>query len=140
MSTEKLPSPEQFPTADVVIYDGNCQFCRRQVERLHRWDGKNRLAFLSLHDPAVSRYVPNVTHDQLMQQMYLVDQRGRRFAGTNALRYLSRRLPPLWILAPLLHIPFSLALWQCLYRQVAKWRYQLNKASCDEGTCRVHLR
>lgn len=137
----QLPIPEQFPQADVVIFDGNCHFCQGQVARLHRFDGRNRLAFLSLHDDQVARRYPDLTHDQLMKQMYIIDHSGRRYGGAEAIRYLSRRLPRLWILAPLLHIPFSLPLWSWLYNQVAIRRYRLNQPTdCPSGTCEIHLR
>jgi predicted DCC family thiol-disulfide oxidoreductase YuxK len=139
MSQFHLPTPQDHPSADVVIFDGECSFCRGQVERLNRWDGAGRLTFLSLHDPAVSRYV-NLTHDELMQQMYIVDQRGGVWGGAAALRYLSRRLPRLWPLAPLLHIPFSMPFWGWLYAQVASRRYRLNRESCDGHKCHVHVR
>jgi predicted DCC family thiol-disulfide oxidoreductase YuxK len=140
MSTTVLPDPEQHPAADVVIYDGNCQFCTRQVQRLHRWDGSGRLAFLSLHDPSVSHFAPGITHEQLMEQMYVVSQSGRIRGGAAAFRYLTRRLPWLWPLAPLLHFPFSLPVWRWLYAQVAQRRYRLSSSACDQDACRVHSR
>lgn len=133
-----LPSIADRPTADVVIYDGNCPFCRSQVSRLAAWDGGGRLAFLSAHDPIVAQRYADLSLDQLMAQMYVVDRRGRRHGGAAALRYLSRRLPRLWILAPLLHIPFSLPLWQWVYRQVAERRYRLaGGPACTDGTCQI---
>lgn len=137
-----LPTPAERPHSDVVIYDGNCQFCRGQVDRLRWWDGGGRLAFLSLHDPSVNQFCPDLTHDQLMEQMYVVERRGGRHGGAAAIRYLSRRLPSLWWVAPILHIPFSLPLWQWLYRQVAIRRYRWNQpqSDCENGACRVHLR
>lgn len=133
-----LPTPAERPNADVVIFDGNCPFCRAQVQRLHRWGG-GRLAFRSLHDPEVARLYPDLTHEQLMREMYVVDRRGRRHAGAASLRYLSRRLPRLWIVAPLLHFPFSLPIWRWLYQQVAKRRYQLfaERGGCEGGVCSV---
>ena len=135
-----LPSPHDLPDADVVIYDGNCVFCRGQVTRLARWDGGRRLAFVSLHDALVAERFPDLAHDQLMQQMVVVTRDGRRYGGAAALRYLTRRLPRLWPLAPLLHLPFSLPVWQWAYRQIAKRRYRLNPdAACDEA-CKIHQR
>jgi len=135
-----LPTLSELPDADVVIFDGQCQFCRGQVERLHRWDGRGRLSFLSLHDDEVARRFPDLTHDQMMQQMYVVDSHGNRHGGAAALRYLTRRLPRLWVLAPLTHIPFSLPLWQVLYRQVARRRYLLGgRRQCDSEACALHL-
>jgi predicted DCC family thiol-disulfide oxidoreductase YuxK len=137
----ELPTPTDRPGADVVIYDGHCRLCTAQVKRLARWDGGGRLAFLSLHDAEVARRYPDLAHDALMQDMYVVDRAGRRHRGAAALRYLSRRLPALWWLAPLLHVPGSLPVWQWLYRQLANRRYRFGKAEgCDDGSCAVHFR
>ncbi len=133
-----LPSVAERPHADVVIYDGKCPFCRAQVSRLAAWDGGGRLAFLSAHDPLVAERYADLSLDQLMAQMYVVDGHGRRHGGAAALRYLSRRLPRLWPMAPWLHIPFSLPFWQWIYRQVAARRYRLSGGpACDNGTCQI---
>jgi predicted DCC family thiol-disulfide oxidoreductase YuxK len=138
-----LPTVEENPSADVVIYDGDCNFCTSQVERLARWDASGkRLAFISLHDARVAERYPDLTYDMLMDQMYVVDQRGNRYGGAAAFRYLSRKLPRLWLLAPLLHIPGTLPIWQWGYRQVAKQRYKLmgKKDACESGACEIHFR
>lgn len=135
-----LPDPREFPEADVVIYDGDCVFCTSQVQRLQRFDRRHRLAFISLHDPYVATSFPDLSHDALMEQMYVIDAKQRRHGGAAAFRYLTRRLPRLWLLAPILHIPFSLPLWQWAYRIVAKRRYQLaGKHACDGDACKVHF-
>lgn len=140
-SAARLPSPDDRPGADVVIFDGHCRFCTGQVRRLARWDGGGRLAFLSLHDARVARDYPDLTHEQLMQEMVVVDRTGERHGGAAAFRFLTRCLPTLWLAAPLLHIPFSLPLWSFLYRQVAQRRYAMGKTeACDDGACEVHFR
>lgn len=133
-----LPGPQVRPGADLVIYDGHCRFCQGQVRRLDRWSG-GRLAFLSLHDPEVARRFPDLTHDMLMREMYVVEPSGQRHAGAAAARYLSRRLPWLWPLAPLLHLPGSLPLWRALYAWVARRRYRWGRTDCDGGTCSLHF-
>jgi predicted DCC family thiol-disulfide oxidoreductase YuxK len=75
-----------------------------------------------------------------MEQMYVVDQHDRRHGGADAVRYLSRRLPLLWPLVPLLHLPGTARLWRWMYRQVASRRYRLAGRSCDGDTCSVHLK
>jgi len=138
-----LPSPAENPDADVVIYDGHCKFCTGQVQNLARWDGQGRrLAFLSLHDPLVASRYPDLTYDQLIEQMYVVDRRGNRHAGADAFRYLTTRLPRLYALAPLMHIPFTMPLWRWGYRQVAKRRYGLGRtdAACEDEACKVHFK
>jgi predicted DCC family thiol-disulfide oxidoreductase YuxK len=138
-----LPSPDQRPGADVVIFDGECGFCRAQVARLDRWDRGGRLAFLSLHDPRVAERYPDLSQEDLLAAMYLVTPTGERHRGAAAARYLSRKLPRMWLLAPLLHIPGSLPCWQWMYDQVARRRYLLggrvaDPDACENGACRIH--
>jgi len=140
---EDLPTPADRPDADVVIFDGKCVFCTGQVRNLLKLDGKGRLAFMSLHDPEVERQFPELTYDQMMKQMYVVDSAGNHHGGARAVRYLSRRLPKLWILAPLTHIPFTLPIQQWVYDQVAKRRYKIanrDGMECDDGACAIHFK
>jgi predicted DCC family thiol-disulfide oxidoreductase YuxK len=137
-----LPDPDTTPNSDVVIFDGECNFCKSQVARLHSLDCcGNRLSFLSLHDPRVAGRYPNLTHEQMMEQMYVVDSQGRQFGGSDAVRYLSRRLPLLWPAMPILHLPGTAGLWRWAYHQVAKRRYKISGRSqdCNDGVCSVHL-
>jgi predicted DCC family thiol-disulfide oxidoreductase YuxK len=141
-SETHLPTPAENPDADIVIFDGHCKFCTGQVQRLHRWDGKGRrLAFLSLHDPEVAKRFPDLTYDQLMDEMYVVDRLVVGMAAA-AFRYLTTRLPRLYAFAPLLRA-VSMPLWRWGYRQVAKHRYWLmgkTANACDDGTCHVHFK
>ncbi len=133
-----LPDLDESNKADVVIYDGDCNFCRGQVTKLHQLDiGKKRLCFVSLHDPRVAGRYPELTHDMLMKEIHVIDLKNRIRAGARAIRYLSRRLPTLWILAPLLHIPFSLPILNWGYNQVAKRRYRIAGQSCESNRCKI---
>jgi predicted DCC family thiol-disulfide oxidoreductase YuxK len=134
-----LPDPDKRPGSDVVIFDGQCRICTGQIERLARWDRGGRLSYLSLHDPRVAARYPDLSHDALMKELYVVDRQGMRHAGAAAIRYLSRRLPALWWLAPLLHLPGTLPVWNWLYQQVAKRRYRFGRVeTCEGGTCHLH--
>ena len=132
-----LPDPDDH-AGDVVIWDGHCSFCRQQVNRLHRMDWTGKLSFISLHDPRVAERYPELTHEQLMAEMWVVKPDGRKYGGADALRVLSRSLPALWPIAPLLHLPFSKRLWRGVYRWIAQRRYKLAGTTCDSGTCDLH--
>ena len=140
-----LPDPDSRPGADVVIYDGQCNFCIGQVRNLSRLDCcGGRLSFLSLHDPRTTQRYSDLTHEQMMDQMYVIDVAGTRHGGGDAVRYLSRRLPLLWIVAPIMQFPGTANLWRWAYRQVAKRRYKLagkksGKPVCDGDQCAVHF-
>ncbi len=136
----RLPDPDS-PSGDrrgVLIYDGQCNFCRGSVELLRKFDWTGRLAFLSLHDQRVGERWPQLTFEQLMDQVWFVTPGGQAYGGADALRYLSLRMPALWILAPLLNIPGSMPMWRWLYRWVARNRYRIAGRQCENGTCSLH--
>ena len=124
------------PDRDTVIYDGCCRFCRSQVALLRRLSLGREPEFLSLHDPLVADRFPELSADDLLSQMYVIDPQGVARGGAEAVRYLSRRLPMLWPLAVLLHVPGSLPLWKRLYAFVARHRLWI-AGSCDDGACRI---
>jgi predicted DCC family thiol-disulfide oxidoreductase YuxK len=135
-----LPTPRERPEAEVVIYDGQCRICCEQIERLSRWDTRQTLAYLSLHDPEVAQRYPDLTFDQLMREMVLVDRQGRRHPGVEAILYLTRRLPRLWPLVPVLHLPGTLPIWRWMYRRFANLRYRIGgRTDCDDGACSLHV-
>ena len=143
MSHENLPTALESVKAtnshqDTLIYDGQCSFCIRQVDRIRARDG-GRLAYLSLHDPLVTQRWPELSHEELMKQMYLVEPDGRKYAGASAVKALTRKLPRLWWLFPLLHCPGSMPIWRFLYARIAKMRYRLAGRRCDNGSCSLHV-
>jgi predicted DCC family thiol-disulfide oxidoreductase YuxK len=138
-AADSLPSPNQRPGTDVVVYDGQCPICTAQVRKLVWWDCQRKLSYLSLHDYEVYRRWPDLPCERLMEEMVVIDRRGRRHWGPDAIRYLSRRLRRLWWAAPVLHFPGSMYVWRPLYRWVARNRYRLSGGDpCDDGTCSLH--
>ena len=129
-----------FRGSPTVIYDGQCNFCISQISNLKRLDLWRTLQFVSLHDPLVASACPDLSYEQLMEEMWVVTPEGSKFGGADALRCLSRKLPLLWPLAPLLHIPASRPLWAWMYRKVAQRRYAIAGKNCSEGTCSLHGR
>jgi len=124
------------PPRDTVLFDGSCRFCRGQIAILRRLDVAQRLQFTSLHDPSVAADFPELSAEALEAQMFVVDRRGNARGGALAFRYLTRRLPLLWPLAVLLHVPGSLPAWNWIYRLIARNRHRL-AGTCAEGTCRI---
>ena len=135
-----LPTPSERPDSDVVIYDGECVFCQSQVARLHRWDSRKRLSFVSLHDPLVAERYPDLTHDELMSKMYVISPEGARYGGGAAIQYLARRLPLMYPAYPILNLPFTSPLWAWIYNLIAKRRYKIAGRDCEGGACEIHFR
>ena len=136
----ELPTPEDRPDTDVVIYDGNCRICTAQVSKLPWWDCQARLSYVSLHDPLVARRWPDLSLERLMEEMCIVDTRGRQHWGPEAVRHLTRRLRRLWWATPFFHFPGSMLFWRPVYRWIARNRYRLSGDVCDDDACQLHHR
>jgi predicted DCC family thiol-disulfide oxidoreductase YuxK len=131
----ELPAPNSGEAAPLVIFDGNCRFCLAQMRLLQLLDVFGQLRFGSLHEVWVRNLVPEFSYSQLMEQMVVLSPEGRMYPGAQALKYLSRVLPLLWLGAPFLHWPGSLSFWNSAYRQIAKRRYLLAGIVCKDGVC-----
>jgi predicted DCC family thiol-disulfide oxidoreductase YuxK len=125
------------PPRDTVLFDGRCRFCIGQIAMLRRLDVSGRLQFTSLHERAVAADFPELSSEALQAEMFVVDRQGNARGGALGWRYLTRRLPLLWPLAVLLHVPGSMPLWNWIYRLIARNRHRL-AGTCADGTCRIH--
>jgi predicted DCC family thiol-disulfide oxidoreductase YuxK len=119
----------------VVLYDGQCAFCRQSVALLRWLDWLHRLRFADARDLA---HLPASEHPldptQLLEEMHVLTADGRHvYHGFAALRWLAWRLPLLWPIAPLLYLPGVLPLGQRLYLWVARNRFHL--VPCHGGVC-----
>ena len=104
--------------------------------RCHNY--KNRhFTFLSLHEPSVQVDFKQLKHEDLMQEMHIVDRENHVYAGAESVKYIVRKLPVLWIIAPLIYFPGTAPIWRALYRFIARNRYRIAGKNCDSGSCKL---
>ena len=113
-----MPTPRSRP---VVVYDGQCGFCRRWIERLRRWDRAGRLEYLPLQD-AAAPVVTGLRRDALERATHVVLPSGDVKAGAAAVRALCRFLPGGFLPYRILGLPGVLPLAERAYRWIA-WRW-----------------
>jgi predicted DCC family thiol-disulfide oxidoreductase YuxK len=121
----------------IVLYDGQCPFCRATVRLLQRLDWLRQLHFQDCRrvDEWPPAPVP-LSLDRLLEEMHLITpDRQRVYAGYHAFRWIAWRLPLLIPWAPWLYLPGVPWLGQRFYRWVARHRYQL--IPCHNGVCQV---
>lgn len=109
-------------TKDFVVYDGKCNFCRFQIKILKLLDFFGKFQFESFHNEYIRKKYNDISYEDFMTKMY-VFTKNKTYSGSDAVKYLSRKLVILWPIALLLHIPYSSKLWAWLYNFIAKNRY-----------------
>ncbi len=61
----------------VLLYDGDCGFCRRWVSRLQRWDRQKAIEYVAAADRGAVVGLPPLSDAALDRAMHLVTRDGR---------------------------------------------------------------
>jgi predicted DCC family thiol-disulfide oxidoreductase YuxK len=121
----------------VILFDGQCPFCRRSVALLKRLDWLGRFDYHDGRDGAgIPAHTAALDVERLTQEMHvLTPDRTRVLAGFRAVRWIAGRVPLLWPVWPLLFLPGMTRLGQKLYLWVARHRFHL--VPCHDGVCTI---
>lgn len=119
---------------NVVVYDGDCEFCRRQADRIRRKDRAGRFELLPKQHPDLSHRFPQLAGADLRQGMRLVTPTGRVYVGADAVHQIARQLPGWRLLAWLYHVPGLRQLLRAGYASVAAHRQSLSR-NCHACAC-----
>ena len=101
-----------------ILYDGQCQLCRRTMDILRRLDLFERL---TLTDFRMAGTPPSLTMDELAGEMHII-KNGRVFKGFEGYRRLATVLPLGWFFTPLLWLPGVSSIGAKIYEGIAKKR------------------
>ena len=105
-----------------LIYDGNCGFCRRWVDRVRRADRLGHLETVPYQAPDLEARFPGVSRAECVRRIHLVDEHGAVSRGAAAGREVLRRLPggSLWALP--FRLPGALGIAERVYVWIAyRW-------------------
>jgi predicted DCC family thiol-disulfide oxidoreductase YuxK len=118
----------------ILIYDGDCEFCRRQVEFLRRHDVAGRIRAVAFQENDPARY--GVSRAAAEEAMHLVAPDGRVWRGSAAAREVLALIPSLSFLTWLFRLPGAMFIAERAYRWVARRRHRFGCASaaCGRGT------
>lgn len=131
----RLRDRRRRPQAALLI-DGECPLCRRTAAVLQAADAFRRLETANARNPAVLARFAGVDPARALEEMHVIDESGRTFAGYAAYRRLSLLLPAGWPFAPVLHAPGVSAIGRRLYARVARSR--LPVLHCTSASCSIH--
>ena len=85
----------------VVLFDGECRWCRWSVARLVPLDTRHRLRLMEIQDPEAQALLASVPQDERLDSAHAVTADGRVFSGGDAAAPIAAELPALAWGAPL---------------------------------------
>ena len=114
-----------------VVYDGNCNVCRRIVSVLERRDKGNRLEIIpstAAQASGLFPWIPPAAYAQSLQVIRKTDN--HTWQGAAAVEQLLDVLPKGRFVSWIFSVPFARPVAEKLYRAFAKNRYRLG--------CKLH--
>ncbi len=120
----------------VVVYDGHCPFCLRQVERMRRRDTAGVFEYVPRQAEGLEQRFPKLAEGDFNTGMRLVHTDASISMGADAVYHIARRLPGTKYLAWLYRVPGLNWVFRVGYAWVAEHRYKLAK-KCEDGACDI---
>ena len=124
------------PSGAVVVYDGNCPFCRRQVAQIRHRDIWERFEYAAKQSPGLDERFPVLARGEFSTGMRLVMPDGEVCIGADAIYEIASQLPNWRWIAWLYRVPGIHALARLVYAWVAANRTRLGR-SCDDAVCEI---
>jgi predicted DCC family thiol-disulfide oxidoreductase YuxK len=76
-----------------ILFDSDCGFCRRSLERILAWDRRGHLRPVALQDPEADELLAGMDRERRMGSWHLVTADGRVYSAGAAFPPLLRLLP-----------------------------------------------
>jgi predicted DCC family thiol-disulfide oxidoreductase YuxK len=119
----------------LVLYDGECSFCRFQVRLLTWLDWFGLLAMVPAADPRAAE--TGIPPEDLDEQMHCVAKNGRIYRGARAIRFMAMRLPLAVPLALLMWFPGVIWIAEKVYAWVSRNRQRISRLFGCKGACNI---
>jgi len=125
-----------------LLYDGECPFCRREVQWLQRLNRHGRLAFEDVSSSSFDPSQYRATRGELLGVIHGVFPDGRIVRKVEVFRAAYRAVGLGWLLAPT-GWPVLRWFFDGLYALFARYRVPMGRLfgrSCRSDACRVSRR
>jgi len=114
----------------VIVYDGTCAYCRKQIERIKSRDRLHHFTYVPAQDENLGERFPQLLEHDLDTGLRLIEPDGLVHVGADSIYQVAKRLPAYRRLAWLYRIwPVGL-IGRWIYGRIARRRHQL-ASSCD---------
>ncbi|HEU5182517.1 MAG TPA: DUF393 domain-containing protein [Candidatus Polarisedimenticolia bacterium] len=123
--------------AVVVIYDGDCAFCRRSIDEIRRRDRKARMVYLPRRTPGIEEKIPGLTDGDFNSGIRVVDPDGKIHVGADGIRQIASQLPVWRHFTWVYDVPLIRGLARRIYAWIAANRMRLSRQVCPPEGCEL---
>lgn len=113
------------PARPVVIYDGDCSFCRKQVQRIQRRAQPETFEFTPLQNAELIDRFPQLYGEDLEAALHVVTTDGQVHTADAAVYHIARLLPGYNRWTWLYHVPGMRPIFRAIYRWISDHRARL---------------
>ena len=124
------------PRRPIVVYDGQCAFCIRQVTKMKQRDRNDTFDYLPNQTEGLELEFPKLMEQDLNAGMRLINTDSTVSVGADAVYQITRRLDGWRHLAWLYRVPILRWVFRATYAWVAKNRHRLAE-QCTDGRCEL---
>ena len=134
MSTTLSCETSEVSARPAVVYDGECSFCARQIEKFKSRDTDRIFEYVPRQAEGIDHRFPMLAEGDFNTGMRLVHTDASVSVGADAIYHIARRLKVWRWYAWLYRVPGLNGLCRAAYGWIARNRYRLAK-KCDDGSC-----
>lgn len=124
---------QKTPAAPVVLFDGQCPLCSREIAHYRRRRGADRIEWIDITAPANDPAALGVSRAQALARFHVRAADGRWHTGAAGFVHLWSQLPAYRWLARLVGGLRLLPLMERAYVLFLRWR---TSRQCDSDQCR----
>lgn len=119
---------------DTVIYDGNCHFCIKQVERIKELDTGNSLDYCPRQSEDLHGRFPELKDMNFEEGMRFVSKKRQIYVGADAVYQIATKLPGIALIAWIYLLPGINQVAKLIYSWIAANRQRLGQ-NCQNNAC-----
>jgi predicted DCC family thiol-disulfide oxidoreductase YuxK len=129
-----VPKRASPPLKPVVLYDGVCPLCRREIDHYRGLDQAGRLLWVDIASQGAELDRYGITPEQAMARFHVRDVQGQWQTGAWGFAELWSHLPYFSVLGRLLRRLRLVGPLDLAYQRFARWRLR-RRQGCTSGVC-----
>lgn len=126
---------QPVPARPIVVYDGACPYCRRQVNKMKRRDVDDVFDYVPRQTEGLEQRFPKLATGDFDTGLRLIEPGGAIHVAGDAIYHIARRLRGWRNWAWLYRIPGLKQLFRVIYAWIARNRQRLGP--CTDDRCDV---